>query len=138
MRPRNLANPRYVRRALSRNAGVASCAKGMILLDALAALGLTGVLLAAMAALVISYDRAGDHYMSHHQAQLAAESYVEHVRAGLPAIPDTDRISYHVDRQPGEGDWSGLTRLSVTAEVKSRHRRAARYTVTTYLPGDKP
>ena len=54
----------------------------------------------------------------------------------MPA--DTEQVSFNVDRRPGEGTWAGLTRVSVTAVVKTRHRRAARFTVTAYLPEDKP
>ena len=116
----------------------ASPAAGVIVLELLAALALTGVLLGVVAALVVSYERAGDHFLSHHQAQLAAESYVECLRAGYPTPADTDRIRYEVDRRPGQGAWAGLTRVTVTAVVHTRHRRTARFSLVTYLPEERP
>ena len=107
-----------------------------ILLEVIASLALTGILLGVITGLVLTYNRAGDYYMSHHQAQLAAESYVEHLRAGSAVPAGTDRVRFEVRGCPGEGDWSGLTQVTVTASVKTRYGRtprAANYTLTTYV-----
>ena len=113
-------------------------AQGILLLEAAAALALTGVLLAVVAGLVVSYNRTGDYFMSHHQAQLAAESYVECLRAGLAEPPRIDRVQYEVQRQPGQGAWSGLTRITVTATVQTHHNRVACYRLTTYMQEQGP
>lgn len=118
--------------------GRSATAAGLILTEVVVSLALTGALLAVLAGLVIAYHRASDHYLSHHQAQLAAESYVEHLRAGCPPPPEADGVRYEVDRGPGPGAWTGLTRLTVTAVVRSRHRRTASYTLTTYLSEGTP
>lgn len=110
--------------------------RGFITLEVLASLALTGILLGVATKLVLTYNRANDHYLARQRAQLAAESYVEYVRAGLAPPQDTDCVRYEATQSPGAGDWKGLTRISVTAFVKTRHGpapRAARYTAVTYL-----
>ena len=119
-------------------AGRSTAAAGFILTEVVAALALTGALLAVLASLVVTYHRASDHYLSHHQAQLAAESYVERLRAGCPPPPEGDGVRYEVDQRPGQGAWTGLTRLTVTAVVQGRHRRTASHTLTTYLSEGTP
>lgn len=115
-----------------------SAAPGLILTEVVAALVLTGALLAVLAGLAVAYHRASDHYLSHHQAQLAAESYVERLHAGCPPPPEGDGIRYEVHRHLGQGAWSGLTGVTVTAVVDSRQRRTASYTLTTYLSEETP
>ncbi len=104
-----------------------------LLLEVLAALALTGALLAVMGAAVIAYDRANDHFWAHHQAQLAAETCIEYLRAGRPVPPPAGGVSYRVERQAGTGPWSGLTRVTVIAEVKTRHGRSVHYRLSAYL-----
>ncbi|MCP4246000.1 MAG: hypothetical protein GY778_03030 [bacterium] len=125
------------RPANDRAAG-SGAAASFILTEVVAALALTGALLAVLAALVVTYHRASDHYFSHHQAQLAAESYVERLQADCPPPPEANGIRYEVNHTPGRGAWTGLTRLTVTAMVKTRHRRTAGYTLTTYLQETAP
>lgn len=106
---------------------------GFVATEVVAAAVLTGILLAALAWSVVTYDRTGDYLMSRHRAQLAAESCLERLRAGLPPPNDADAVQYRVGRQPGQGPWTGLTKVTVTATVSARHQRTACFTLTAYL-----
>ncbi|HUU81902.1 MAG TPA: hypothetical protein VM243_00235 [Phycisphaerae bacterium] len=137
MRARALASGARGGRGTRAGIGGTAPTRGFILTEVVAGLVLTGALLAAMAGLVVAHHRASDHYLSHHQAQLAAESYVECVRAGCPP-PETEGVTYQVGVAAGQGEWTGLTRLTVTAVVQAKQGRTAGYTLTTYLPEDTP
>jgi hypothetical protein len=104
-----------------------------VVFDVVAALVIIGILLAALAWLVVSYDKAGDCMMARYRAQLAAETCLERLRAGLPPPKDADGMQYTVERQPGQGPWAGLTRVTVATTVNARHQRTARFTLTAYL-----
>ncbi len=111
---------------------------GFITLEVVGSLALTGILLALMTGLIVSYRQATDYQLSHHQAQLAAESYLDHLRAGRVPPENTEAVTYKVDRQPGQGDWAGLTRYVVKATVATRSNRTASCTVTTYVAEASP
>ena len=110
-----------------------SCRPGFLLLEASAALALTGLLIGVVVAVTVAFDRAGDYYTAHHRAQLAAESYLESLRAGVPPA-DTDEVRYQITRRPGQGPWRGQIRLTITATVTARHGREVSFAVNTYLP----
>ena len=106
---------------------------GFLRVEVSTALVRTGLLIGVVVAATVAYDRALDYYTAHHQAQLAAESYVESLRAGHAPTGD-DKVRYETSRQPGEGPWQGLTRLTVTATVTARHGREVSFSLSTYLP----
>ena len=115
--------------------------QGFMLIEVVTAVLLLGMLLVVIHEFVAAYDAARDHLMTHHQAQLAAEGYVEHIRAGRTPPQNSDHVQYEVHQLPGEGDWAGLTRLTVTASVRSPQARAERrvhFRLTSYLPETGP
>ena len=112
--------------------------RGVILTEACAAIMLVGLVLGMVSLLLTQYARATDYFLNYRRAQLAAESYVEQMRAGTLDVADasfTDEagVTYEVRVTDADGDWRPLRQVHVIAGVIGKHSRIARYRISTYV-----
>lgn len=113
--------------------------RGVVFVEACTAIMLLGLVLTMVSVMVTGHARAVDFLVNERRAQLAAESYVERMRAGLVAVADADvteeaGVSYEVRVTEAEGAWRPLVHVAVTARVIGKHGRIAPYCLSTYLP----
>ena len=113
--------------------------RAVVLLEACVSIMLVGMILGMVSLLLIRYARSTDYFLNHRRAQLAAESCVERMRAGVLDVGDatfTDDagVTCNVQVSAVEGEWAPLRRVRVTTGVMGKHSRWARYELTTYVP----
>jgi len=113
--------------------------RGVFIIEAATSLLLIGVTLAAVSALIVSYRRAEEAFVTQRRLQLAAEGQMEQYRAGQP-LPDKSidldgpgGISLRVECAAGQGQWAGLIQVSVTASTDARNRKHLSYRLTGYM-----
>ncbi len=99
---------------------------------------LVGLVLTMVSLLMTRYARSTDYWLNYRRAQLAAESCVERMRAGVLEVADatftvSDGVTYSIRVTNVDGSWRPLKRISVTASVIGKHNRSAHYQINTYL-----
>ncbi len=120
-----------------------------MLTEACVSLALVGMVLAAVSLMLARYAGATDYLLNYRRAQLAAESCVERMRAGLVevtdgAFVDEADVSYEIRVTEAEGSWRPLQRVEVTARIVGKHSRLAQYRIATLMTaprvsrGDEP
>ena len=113
--------------------------KAVFIIEATCAMVLLALLLGFVAYLVIGQERLRDHMTAERRLQLAAEGQMERYRAGEP-LPDGEchistphGIQLDVSCEPGQGDWSGLTRVTIMARTPVRHAKTASFRLVAYV-----
>ena len=114
-----------------------------MLTEACVSIMLVGLVLTMVSLLLTRYSQATDYFLNYRRAQLAAESCIERMRAGLIDITDdtfTDEagITYEVRVAETDLAWQPLQRISVTARVTGRYGRWAHYQISTYVVSERP
>lgn len=112
--------------------------RGVMLTEACVSTMLLGLVLAMVSLLLIRYARSTDYFLNYRRAQLAAESCVERMRAGVLDVADatlTDEadVSYEIRVSDVAGTWRPLKHVIVAASVVGKHNRSARYRISTYV-----
>lgn len=112
--------------------------RGMLLMEACVSLALVGMVLAAVSLMLARYATATDYFLNYRRAQLAAESCVERMRAGLVdvadgAFVDEADVSYEIRVTEAEDSWRPLQRVEVTARIVGKHGRLAHYRIATHM-----
>ena len=115
-----------------------ACRRAMVLLEACISIMLIGLLLTVVSLVLTRYARATDYFLNYRRAQLAAESCIERMRAGVLEVEDAvfiDDAGVNYDIQVGaaEGDWAPLRRVRVRAEATGRHGRKSGYELTAFV-----
>jgi hypothetical protein len=113
----------------------------IVLLEACVAIMLIGLLLTVVSLLLTRYARATDYLLNQRRAQLAAESCVERIRAGVLSLADADfvtegEVRCSVRVADATREWSPLLRVSVKTEVTGKHGRQAKHELAAYV--EKP
>lgn len=116
--------------------------RGVMLTEACVSLALIGILLGAVSLLLTRHARATDYFLNYRRSQLAAESCVERMRAGLlpaadGAFTDDAGVSYEIHTSEADEAWQPMMRIDVTARIVGKHGRVARYQIKTYLAAPK-
>jgi len=117
--------------------------RGVMLTEACVSLVLVGMVLAALSLMLTRYARAADYLLNYRRAQLAAESCIERMRAGLVdaadgAFTDAADVSYEIRVAEADQAWKPLQRVEVTARVVGKHGRVARYRISTCVAAPPP
>lgn len=112
--------------------------RAIVLLEACVAIMLVGMVLFAVSMLIASYAKSTDYFLNYRRAQLAAESYVERIRAGAVPPDDADftdeaNITLRIRTTTAEGNWAPLLRVEVEASIVGKHSRVAAYKLATYV-----
>lgn len=112
--------------------------RAVVLLEACVSIMLVGMVLGMVSLLLTRYARSTDYFLNHRRAQLAAESCVERMRAGVLDVEDatfTDDagVTYDVQVSTVEGEWAPLRHVRVTTGVMGKHSRWTRYELATYV-----
>lgn len=113
--------------------------RAVVLLEACVSIMLVGMVLGMVSLLLTRYARSTDYFLNHRRAQLAAESCVERMRAGVldvenATFTDDAGVTYDVQVDAMEGKWAPLRHVRVTTGVMGKHGRWARYQLATYVP----
>ena len=112
--------------------------RGIILTEACVSIMLVGLVLAMVSLMLTRHARSTDYFLNYRRAQLAAESCVERMRAGVLDVAEADftddaDIAYEVRVTDADDPWKPLGRVTVTASVTCKHNRIARYRISTYI-----
>jgi len=111
---------------------------GVILTEAVVALALLGLVLAATSVVVTRYGRATDRFLNNRRVQLAAESQIEHLRAGTLPLSDTEftddaGITYGIRITHADKPWDPLRLACVTATFTGKHGKVSRCEISAYV-----
>ncbi len=111
---------------------------GVILTEACASIMLVGLVLTMVSLMLTRHARSTDYFLNYRRAQLAAESCVERMRAGVlevadAAFIDEAGVAYEIRVADANGPWESLQRVSATASIVGSHGRIARYQLNTYV-----
>lgn len=125
---------------MNRTRSIRASRRAILLTEACVSIMLVGIVLAAVSLLLTQYARSTDYFLNYRRAQLAAESCVERLRAGVLQLEDatfTDAagVNCRIRVSEAEGTWAPLRRVRVTTTVMGKHGRSARYEITTYVAG---
>ena len=117
--------------------------RGVMLTEACVGLALVGMVLTAVSLMLTRYARGADYLLNYRRAQLAAESCIERMRAGLVdvadgAFVDEADVAYLIRVTPAEDSWRPLQRVELTARIIGKHGRIAQYRISTHVaaPGE--
>lgn len=108
-------------------------------LEAIVALGIIIVLVGALTAGIVGFARASHALVSQQQATLAAESVLNELRGGAaPAIADLEArfrdMKFDIEREPAEGDFTGLDLATVRIDAFTHGKRMASVRLSGYIP----
>ncbi len=117
---------------------VTSLRRAVVLLEACVSIMLIGIVLGMVSLHLTHYARATDYYLNYQRAQLAAESCVERMRAGVLEVTDaafTDEagVGYEIRVDGDIKAWEPLRLVRITAVVVGKHSRQARYELTAFV-----
>lgn len=123
---------------MTRHSSQWSRSRGFMLTEACVSLALIGMLLGAVSLLLTRHARATDYFLNYRRSQLAAESCIERMRAGLlpaadGAFTDDAGVSYEIHTSEADEAWQPLMRIDVTARIVGKHGRVACYQIKAYL-----
>ncbi|MEK7755861.1 MAG: hypothetical protein AAB385_01465 [Planctomycetota bacterium] len=112
---------------------------GVILTEACVSIMLVGLVLTMVSLMLTRHAQSTDYFLNYRRAQLAADSCVERMRAGVLEVADAAFIdgagvAYEIRVADANGPWEPLQRVSATASIVGSHGRIARYQLNTYLP----
>ena len=126
---------RFTRRERRRTAH-----RGFIILELVVCVTVLGFLLVVFAQLMETYERANQRYAWRQAAAWAADAQLQRYLAGaaFDSVPPEGTIPPRVHLattvQPGEGVWSELDLVTVTARVDLRRQRPIEERAVCYLP----
>lgn len=115
---------------------VARRASGALLTETLVTVFLVGLMIGTFAVAMTACGRWNSYLMARERCIAAGQAQLDALASGGEALSEEEvgrlwpfvRVS--IEQEPGEGDWTGLTRVSVTAATvqgKSQHVRLSRY-----------
>ncbi len=112
--------------------------RSVVLLEATVSIMLIGIVLGAVSLLMVRYSRAVDYFLNYRRAQLAAESFIERMRAGeLPVaaaiMNDPGGVHCEITVDDGAEIWKELQFVRVTARITGKHGRVASFRLVTYV-----
>lgn len=113
---------------------------GWLVTELLVGLSLIGLILAALAAARYQARELHGLHLLKQRCVSAARAQIDSIAATGRALPDAEvrrlwpGVKVAVERAAGEGDWAGLTRVSVTASAR-RSDRAVRVVLGRYVAG---
>ncbi len=112
--------------------------RGVLLTEACVSLVLVGLVLSMVSLLLTQHARMTDYYLNYRRVQLAAESCVERMRAGVIPVADaqfTDAtgVNFEIHVADAPEAWRPLSRVSAVATVTGKNGAEARYQLQTYV-----
>lgn len=122
-----------------RNAGPSMRRRGWFLTDVMAGLAITMVIGVFFASFSLAYVRARSLHAIERALTAAALGQIERIRAGAavesmpPAGVLPDGIALATSTAPGEGSWSGLMKVTVTASGQTPGGRPKTVTLAAYV-----
>ena len=113
--------------------------KGFLATEAMVAIVLMVMLVAAYVQLGVGVARVRDHQVTKRTLRLAAAGQMERYRAGAPIetthTPDAlPGITIKTSTTPGQGQWAGLTLVTVAARGTVRGGAGKEVATRCYLP----
>ena len=112
---------------------------GIIIVEALAALAVIVVVTGVLAQISLAYLRSRNDFMLERTLRLAAQAQLDRCRAGVPSktpVPEgllPPDVQIATAATPGDGPWTGMTRVTVTASGKSLGGRAQTISISGFF-----
>lgn len=118
---------------------------GWILLETIVSLAILGMLIAGMTVAQEAAGRLNECYLLKQRCLAAAQAQLDSLAATGDGLAQKDLqrlwpgVKLKTQNQPGKGEWSGLTRVQVTASATGGKDRPAqiRVALSRYLPGNR-
>ncbi len=118
---------------------------GWTLIELVVAIGLMALVAGLATDVLFEYRQSRNEVLQREALAWAASAQWERIVAGAPAdLPPPEGVlpegvSLQAQTQPGEGQWKGLTRVTVTATVTIWRGKELREQVSGFVPtGGKP
>lgn len=122
-----------------RGCNITSRLRGFTLIEMVAGIVLLGLIVALSSQAIFSYQRSRNQLIDRQALIWAASAQLERIAAGaaLDSPPPggllQEGISLHAEAQPGEGDWKGFTRVTVTATVTAHGGKELREQISGFV-----
>lgn len=117
------------------------CGRALVLIEALAAVGLIVVIVATITIALQEYSKLRQQQEVRRELRLAAETELNRLRIGgalaapqVSAAPPGFAVELATTRTTGAGDWAGFERVTVIAARKLNATTTLRAELSTYLP----
>jgi prepilin-type N-terminal cleavage/methylation domain-containing protein len=113
---------------------------GWTLIELVVAIGLMALLAGLATDVLFEYRQSRNEVLQREALAWAASAQWERIVAGAPAdLPPPEGVlpegvSLHAQTQPGEGQWKGLTRVTVTATATVWRGKELREQVSGFIP----
>jgi len=118
---------------------------GWTLIELVVGIALLALLAGLATDVVFEYRQSRNEMLQREMLVWAASAQWERIMAGAPAdLPPPEGmlpegVSLQAQTQPGEGQWKGLTRVTVTATATAWGGKELREQVSGFIPaGGKP
>jgi hypothetical protein len=108
--------------------------------EVIVSVGLLAMLSVLSIDAIMRYRRAADEYFWRRAAIHAVDGQIQRYRAGAPwdSLPPAGVMPPQVElttrREPGQGPWQGLSRVTVLAHVELPGPREIHEQMSVYLP----
>lgn len=119
--------------------------RGFSVIEVTVGIVLLGMIVALSSQAIFSYQRTRNELIDRQALIWAASAQLERIAAGaaLDSRPPggflPEGVSLYAEAEPGRGDWSGFTRVTVTATATVAGGKRLREQISRFIPAeDKP
>lgn len=112
--------------------------QGYLIMELLVSMAILALLTGAMTVAATSFSQLNDYQLTRQRCLAAAQAQLESLAESHQELSAEDiqrlwpRVALAVGREPGEGQWAGLTRLTATASCPVRGQDV-RVTLVRYV-----
>ena len=123
-----------------RNTCTGTARHGWTLIELIVAIGLIAMIAGLATDVLFEYRQSRNEMLKREMLVWAASAQWERIIAGAPAdLPPPEGalpegVSLQARTQPGEGQWKGLTRVTVTATTTAWGGKELREQVSGFIP----
>ena len=111
---------------------------GFIFAELIVSITVLGTLMVCLALALHSFRQFNHYQWMRQRCLAAAQAQLDHINATGQPLPEETaqalwpRITTDIQREPGQGQWSGLQRVEIKAQAPS-FRRQVRVTLSRYM-----
>ncbi len=116
--------------------------RGFSFIEVTVGIVLLGLIVALSSQAIFNYQKSRNQLVDRQVLLWAASAQLERIAAGaaLDSLPPggflPEGVSLHAESQPGEGDWRGLTRITVTARLTAGGGKELREQISGFIPAE--
>jgi prepilin-type N-terminal cleavage/methylation domain-containing protein len=116
--------------------------RGFSFIEVTVGIVLLGLIVALSSQAIFNYQKSRNQLVDRQVLLWAASAQLERIAAGaaLDSLPPggflPEGVSLYAESQPGDGDWRGFTRITVTATLTAGGGKELREQISGFIPAE--